>query len=109
MKSRKHIHPATGHSALRAKAPEWKAYFPDEGGTADDAIIILGVLDADEAAEEAVEYDWSSQDGWERGESEFAVIVINHRGEEFQYRGYHEQTVQHRAEPVLDGTLERRG
>ena len=97
MRTRKHTHRGTGHSFARAQAPEWRAYFPDEGGTADDAIIILGVLDAAEAAEEAVEYDWSSQDGWERGEGAFSVVVVNQNGEGFRYKGYHEQVIQHRA------------
>lgn len=78
---------------------DWSAYFPDDSQTIDDATWIMNVKTADEAAYEAVEYDWSSRDGWERGETAqgFPVVVVSPDGEEFHYIGSHEPAVNHRA------------
>ncbi len=84
---------------------DWKAYFPEDGETLEDAEIIMSVRNADQAAEEAVEYDWSSRDGWERGDSAqngFTVIVVSPDGEEFHYTGFHEPDVRHIARRKKD-------
>ena len=75
---------------------EWSFYFPEDGEDASDAVPIIGrVWDADYAAELACEYDYSSRDGWERGDREFAIAVISPDGEEFRYIGWNEPTVNH--------------
>lgn len=75
---------------------EWSFYFPDEGEVASDAVPIIGkVWDADDAAEIACEYDYSSREGWERGEREFPIVVISPDGEEFRFFGWNEPSVNH--------------
>lgn len=85
----------------REPMADWRAYFPDDGETIEDATTILGVHTAEHAAREAVEYDFCSRDGWERqGEQEFKVIVVSPDGEEFEYDGWHEPTLVHKARRV---------
>lgn len=77
---------------------EWSFYFPEDGWTREDAVPIIGrTFDAEDAAEQACEYDFSSRDGWERGASEFDVIVISPDGEETIFVCWHEPTVEHMA------------
>lgn len=77
---------------------EWSFYFPEEGENKDDATVIIGkVWDADDAAQMACEYDFSSRGGWERGQEEFDIVIINPDGEEFSFVGWHEPSVEHRA------------
>lgn len=79
-----------------AEHKEWKFYFPDDGETADDACPIIGkVWGADDAAQNACEYDFSSRDGWERGEGEFPIVVISPEGVEFKFIGCHEPSIDH--------------
>jgi hypothetical protein len=75
---------------------------PGDGQTIQDARIVdasFSIFNEDDAAEAAVEHDWYARQGNERGEREFAVVVISPEGEEFRYLGIHEQTISHRAEP----------
>jgi hypothetical protein len=79
---------------------DWRAYFPDDGETIDDATTILGVRRACDAAREAVEYDFSSRDGWERQAArEFKVVVVSPDGQQFEFIGWHEPSVEHRVRP----------
>jgi hypothetical protein len=84
---------------------EWKAYFPDDGETAEDATTIIMVKPwarACDVAEDAVEYDFSSRDGWERSEAkEFPVVVISPTGEETRYVGWHEPSVVHKVRKAV--------
>jgi hypothetical protein len=75
---------------------EWLAYFPDVGQTIDDATMIMGYYEPEHAAQAAVEYDWSSLSGWERGECEFKIIVISPAGLEFEFVGWNEPSVNHK-------------
>lgn len=79
---------------------EWQFYLPDDGETASDAVPIIGkVWDKDDAANMACEYDFTSRDGWKRGESEFQVVVIAPDGGQYAYTCWHEPSVEHRARP----------
>jgi hypothetical protein len=78
----------------------WRAYYPEDGETADDAIM-LEALDADDAADKACENDYNNRDGWERQVSqEFRITVISPEGQEFQFNGMHEPSITHIARPI---------
>lgn len=83
---------------MTTRAPnEWGFWFPEDGETKDDVIPIIGrIHDAEHAAQEACEYDYSSRDGWERGEAEFKVAVISPDGEETTFTAWHEPAIHHR-------------
>lgn len=84
----------------RVAPDEWSFYFPDDGQTKADAIPIIGrIFAADDAAQEACEYDFSSRDGWEHGETTFSVVVISPTGTEARYEAWHEPSVEHRVRP----------
>ena len=84
----------------------WRAYYPEDGETADDARVIkppvwrnLRFLDAEDAAEIACEYDYSNRDGWERTMGEvFGIVVIAPDGTETRWNAHHEATVTHNVE-----------
>lgn len=85
-----------------SKVPSgWKAYFPEDGESADDAHEIgiydfQRVSDAEYAAELACEYDWDNRDGWERSMgSEFIIIVISPNGEHSAFKAWNEASVDH--------------
>jgi hypothetical protein len=80
---------------------EWLAYFPEDGQTIEDATLIMGAYDAEDAAKQAVEYDFGNRDGWERtAECEFKVIVVSPDDKEFEFMGWNEPSVDHRVRPV---------
>ncbi|MEN6545667.1 MAG: hypothetical protein ABFE07_06455 [Armatimonadia bacterium] len=83
---------------MSATTREWSFFFPGEGQDAEDATPIIGrVYDAEDAAQMAVEYDYHSCDGWERGENEFDVVVISPDGEQTKFIGCHELVTRHTA------------
>ena len=81
----------------------WRAYYPEDGETADDAREVRlpawslrKIYDAEDAASVACEMDYSERDGWERGMGEsFPIVVIAPDGTETRWQGVHEATVQH--------------
>lgn len=77
----------------------WKYYFPDDGECIEDAREFpksLKIFDADDAAQNACERDFNNHDGWERGETEFAIAVVAPDGEVHKFRGHHEPSVEQR-------------
>ncbi len=87
---------------------EWLAYFPDDGQTIEDATFILKAYDAEDAAHQAVEYDFDSRGGWERGETSFAVVVVSPQGQTIEFVGWNEPTVSHKAKRVAKRQIEER-
>lgn len=88
-------------STKHATASEWSFYLPDHGETKNDAVPIIGrIWDFDHAAQEACEYDFSSRDGWERGEVEFRIAVVAPDGETRTFVAWHEPSVEHRVRPA---------
>lgn len=80
---------------------EWKGYFPDDSETIEDAFVILTASDPEDAASQAVEYDWQSRSGWERAMGdEFNVVVVSPDGREFKFVGWHEPSVDHYCKAV---------
>ena len=81
---------------------EFKAYFPDDGEGPEDAIDVSHyewrkVTDAEDAADEACEYDYGERDGWERGAgNEFTIVIIDKAGAEHRFMAWHEPAVEHR-------------
>lgn len=87
------------------KETAWKAYYPDDGETADDAGNIKvydwqKIYDKEDAAKYACECDYSSRDGWERNESAFRIVVIDPEGNEHYFKGWHEPSVNHIVEEI---------
>lgn len=80
----------------------WKAYFPEDGESSSDAHEIeiydfQRIVDAEDAAERACEYDWGNRDGWERGmDREFIIIVISPNGEHSAFKAWNETSVEHK-------------
>ena len=91
----------------------FKAYFPDDGEGPEDAVDIKHyewrrAFDADDAADEACEYDYSGRDGWERsmhaGETApFPIVIIGPDGTEARYMAWHEPSIEHKTRAVRDG------
>lgn len=81
----------------------WKAYFPEDGETPDDAVTLIPpkwrrIIDAETAAEFACEYDYGDRDGWERRIGcEFQVVIIAPDGAETRWVCHNEVTVEHHA------------
>lgn len=81
----------------------WRAYYPEDGETADDARMLKPrwswqrpIRDAEDAARRACEIDYDQRDGWERGQDrEFPIVVIAPDGTETHWTGMHEPTVHH--------------
>lgn len=79
----------------------WKAYFPEDGESADDAMVLTArtgrrILDAEDAAEIACEYDHDNRDGWERkNEQAFLIVVIDPKGISWRFSAHHEPSVNH--------------
>jgi hypothetical protein len=88
----------------------WRAYYPEDGETADDARVIAPrwdwqkrFLDAEDAARRACEIDYDERDGWERSrDSDFPIVVIAPDGTETHWTGRHEPSVEHVVEEVED-------
>lgn len=81
---------------------KWSAYWPDDGETADDAMMLKHyswkkIYDDDDAARLACEIDYSEREGWERiGEgNSFKVVIISPDGDESEFECFHEPTVEH--------------
>lgn len=91
---------------MKTRPSGYKAYFPDDGEGPEDAREIMTyewrrVGDAEDAAEEACEYDHSDRDGWERNmtggqTSEFAIVIIDPAGQEHRFKAWHEASIEHR-------------
>lgn len=80
----------------------WKAYFPDDRHTADDAFVIKPrrfgppIYDSESAAQRACEIDYDECDGWERGVGQdFSIVVIAPDGTETRWRARHEPSIEH--------------
>ena len=90
----------------------WKAYYPDDGETADDARVITprwdwqqGFLDDGDAAERACEIDYDERDGGERDrDSNFPIVIIAPDGTETRWIGRHEPSVEHNVYEAEDET-----
>jgi len=84
----------------------WKVYFPEDSESADDAREIeiydfQRIVDAEDAAERACEYDYHDRDGWERSMgSEFIIIVISPNGEHSAFKAWNEASVDHNVSRV---------
>lgn len=86
----------------------WKAYFPGDGETAEDASVLFEwdwkpIRNAEHAADAACQLDYTGRDGWERtsGES-FPIVVIDPQGKEYRFKGWHEPSIDHHVEEVED-------
>jgi hypothetical protein len=83
----------------------WKAYFPDDGETLDDARELRppswkSINDAEDAATFACELDYGGRDGWERNmESSFPIVIVAPDGTETRWKAWNEASVNHCAEP----------
>lgn len=79
----------------------WKAYFPEEGEDAGDAMDLKipewkKNCDAEDAAKIACEYDFGNRDGWERSpSSEFTIVIIAPDGKETRFKAWHEPSIDH--------------
>lgn len=87
----------------------WKAYYPDDGETSDDARRITPrwdgqhIFGAEDAAYRACQIDFDERDGWERTQGEpFPIIVIAPDGTETRWSGYHEASVEHTVREAED-------
>jgi hypothetical protein len=87
----------------------WRAYYPEDGETADDARVIEprkwgpGIYCADDAAKRACEIDFDERDGWERSQDVgFPIVVIAPDGTETRWTGRHVPSVEHVVEEVED-------
>jgi hypothetical protein len=89
----------------------WKAFFPEDGETVDDAWEIKAkthpitqrpmFMDAEDAAQRACEMDYDERDGWERSrDTKFLIIIIDPKGVHHSFTGWHEPTVDHLVEEV---------
>lgn len=79
------------------KVQKWKAYYPCDGETAEDARAVEGaaIWDANSAAQAACKYDYSERDGWERADRPFDIVVIAPDGTETAFTGAHEPDIHH--------------
>jgi hypothetical protein len=79
----------------------WKAYFPGDGETADDArevstsVRIPKIYDAEDAARIMCAFDYTDRDGWDRSDGAFRVIIIDPDGVEHGFDCWHEPSVEH--------------
>lgn len=86
----------------------WKAFFPEDGETVDDAWEVKPrsewapkIYDAESAAKRACEMDFTERDGWERSrDTKFLIIIIDPKGVHHSFTGWHEPTVDHLVEEV---------
>ena len=87
----------------------WRAYYPEDGETADDAQVVEPrkwgpkIYDAEDAARRACEIDFDQRDGWERSkDAGFPIAVIAPDGTETRWIGRHEPSVTHTVEEAED-------
>lgn len=86
----------------------WRAYYPDEGESPDDAEPLprgghwRQAFDAESAAEIACEADYSERSGWERGDADFVIAIISPDGAETRWQARHEPSVEHYVNEVSD-------
>jgi hypothetical protein len=79
----------------------WKAYYPEDGECADDAHTLTPktgrrILDAEDAAEIACEYDFDNRDGWERTHGDaFLIVIIDPKGISWRFSARHEPSINH--------------
>lgn len=97
---------------------DWKAYFPECGEAASDAVTITPrwsgekFYDAEEAASRACEIDFDERESGERGGGErgegvsFDIVVISPAGDETRWKGRHARSVSHHVEPAEDAEPE---
>jgi hypothetical protein len=92
-------------------ADTWKAFFPEDGETVDDAWEIKAkthpitqrpmFMDAEDAAQRACEMDYDERDGWERNRDDrFLIIVISPLGTHHTFTGWHEPAITHNVQGV---------
>jgi hypothetical protein len=87
----------------------WRAYYPEDGETADDARVIEPrkwgprIYDAEYAAQRACVFDFDERDGWERSQDVgFPIVVIAPDGTETRWIGRHEPSILHIVEEAED-------
>lgn len=79
----------------------WKAYFPEDGECADDAMVVTSpggcrILDAEDAAEIACKHDYDNRDGWERTKGDaFLIVIIDPKGITWRFSARHEPSIDH--------------
>lgn len=80
----------------------WGAYFPDDGEGPADAKVLLPqtygitrIYDAEDAAKLACKMDYDDRGGWERGDHEFAIVIVAPDGTETRWQAVHERTITH--------------
>ena len=86
----------------------WKAFFPEDGETADDAWEVKRRWDwqspffnAEDVARRACEIDFDQRDGWNRNrDTRFLIIIIDPKGKHHSFNGWHEPSVDHLVEEV---------
>ena len=89
---------------------DWRAYYPEDGQTADDAVVVRPrsqwapkIMDAEDAAKRACEMDFTERDGWERSrDTEFPIIIIAPDGTETEWACAHEPSINHTAREKTD-------
>jgi hypothetical protein len=89
----------------------WKAFFPEDGETVEDAWEVKAkthpvtqrpmFMDAEDAAQRACEMDYDERDGWERNhDSSFLIVVISPLGTHHSFTGRHQPSIDHTVEEV---------
>lgn len=76
----------------------WKFYHPDDGGSADSATPIYGwswtkFYDAEDAAKQAADQDWSDSCGDIGIGNDWEITVISPEGEETHFTAQGEATI----------------
>jgi hypothetical protein len=87
---------------------QWKAYFPEDGETAEDAREIKPrydwqspFYDARHAARRACEFDYDERHGWDRSrDTRFLIVIIDPKGVHHSFNAWHEPTIDHLVEEI---------
>lgn len=87
--------------------PDWRVYYPEDGETGDEAVEVRPyawekIFDAEHAAEIACRNDYDKRDGWERGQTEFPIVIIAPDDSETKWTCAHEPSVRHAARRTED-------
>lgn len=82
---------------------KWRVYYPENGETAEDAVCLTAyrkrrIIDAEDAAEIACEYDYNENGGDYRDGEAFIIVIIDPNGNEHQFHGRHEAIIIHTVE-----------